>query len=288
MKVIRWSPALLGLAFLIPGSGGQSASRMNSPVLSHKPLPPIAALLTSVDRHQHELEKLVEDYACTEIQQQQFLDSKGRVKKQTTSTFHVFYLDGEEVDTLIAKNGKPLSSPEQKKENQRVTKLVEKLQRREGKPRKPGATIGISTFLRVSLFSNAHWGVFHGQPVVIFDFKPNPSYKPRNLMERAAHDLVGVAWVDPQRREVVRLQAWLGNSLKLAGGLLATLQKGSEVAFEQAPVAPQLWMPTYADLNLSARVFLVKGMKQRLILHYSDYKRFNVTTAEKTRNAATQ
>lgn len=50
-------------------------------------------------------------------------------KREVKYTF--FYLNGEEVSTLVAKDGKPLSEAEQQKENEKTRRRIEELQKRE-------------------------------------------------------------------------------------------------------------------------------------------------------------
>ena len=38
----------------------------------------------------------------------------------------------------------------------------------------------------------------------------------------------------------------------------------------------EVWLPTYAEAHVGARVLLLKGFKVDEVTRYSDYKRFNV------------
>jgi hypothetical protein len=64
--------------------------------------------------------------------------------------------------------------------------------------------------------------------------------------------------------------------MKLAGGLLANLQKGTSFVLEQAFVNNEVWLPTYAEAHVGARVLMLKGFKVDEVTRYSDYQRFNV------------
>jgi hypothetical protein len=257
-----------------------SASKAHAPPA--RPLPDIRALLATVQKHQKAIDKRVENYTCTQTVEEDALRDHKQLKSRKTRTYHVFYIDGHEIDTLVARDGRPLSESQQARENQRSRKRIKKL---EASARKKSAShdkdVGISTFLRTSRFTHPRWEQYRAHPVVVFDFAPNPSYKPKNLTERIAHSLEGVAWVDPQAKEVVRLQAWLGRPVKLAGGLLAKLDQGSAFAFEQAPMDNQLWMPSYLEADYSGREFLFKGLRGKVVFHYGDYKKFHVETVEK-------
>ena len=66
--------------------------------------------------------------------------------------------------------------------------------------------------------------------------------------------------------------------MKLGGGLVANLQKGTSFIFEQAYVNNEVWLPTYFEMHLGVRFLVVKGIKMNLVTRYSDYKKFNVET----------
>ncbi|MGA8922691.1 MAG: hypothetical protein WB682_06050, partial [Candidatus Dormiibacterota bacterium] len=106
---------------------------------------------------------------------------------------------------------------------------------------------------------------------------PSPEFKPRGLVEDLAHKLAGVIWVDEKARDVVRLEGYFVGDFKIAGGLLANLQKGTSFIFEQAYVNNEVWLPTYEEAHYGVRVLLVKGYKGNEVTRYSDYKKFNTS-----------
>jgi len=59
------------------------------------------------------------------------------------------------------------------------------------------------------------------------------------------------------RRGALRPIYW---DMKLAGGLLASLQKGSSIVYEQAFVNNEVWLPPTWKRTLE-RVLLVKGFR---------------------------
>jgi hypothetical protein len=130
--------------------------------------------------------------------------------------------------------------------------------------------------LRACQFVNPRRERFRGQDVLVFDFEPNPDFKPHKLPEKVVHELAGVVWVDEKAHDVARLEAYFVGDFKFAGGLVANLQKGTNFAFEQAFVNNEVWLPTYAEAHIGARFLLVKGIKFNEVTRYSDYKRFNV------------
>jgi len=57
--------------------------------------------------------------------------------------------------------------------------------------------------------------------------------------------------------------------------VLANLQKGTTLIFEQAYLNNEVWLPTYVEAHVKARVLLLKGLKENAVIRYSDYKKFN-------------
>jgi hypothetical protein len=190
----------------------------------------------------------------------------------------------------VKKDGKPLSAEEQKKENEKVQKRIAELQKndakkeaKEEKAKEEGKDSGnddpgIEVFLRACQFVNPRRERFRGQDVLVFDFEPNPEFKPHKLEEKLVQKLDGVVWIDEEAHDVARLEAYFIGDMKIGGGLLVNLQKGTSFVFEQAFVNNEVWLPTYEEAHVGVRVLLVKGFKVSEVTRYSDYKKFNVET----------
>ena len=108
----------------------------------------------------------------------------------------------------------------------RRKKKKQKKAKEEGKEEKNDDP-GIEIFLRVCQFVNPRRERFRGQDVLVFDFEPNPEYKPKNIEERVVKELAGVIWVDEKAHDVARLEAYFVGDVHIGGGLLANLQKGT-------------------------------------------------------------
>jgi hypothetical protein len=258
------------------------------PRKSQVALPDLKALFKEIDDNQKAIDKIKESYAGTRTEEETEFDNNGQEKKQEVNEYSFFYMDGEEVSTLQLKDGKPLSEDEQKKEAERVKKRIQEAQShetrkeaKEAKDEKNGKDdedVGIESFLHSCQFVNPRRERFRGQDVLVFDFEPNPEYKPRNFTESILQKLAGVIWVDEKAHAVVRLEAYFADTAKIGGGLVASLQKGSNFVFEQSFVNNEVWLPTYDEVHASVRVLLFKGIKASEVTHYSDYRKFDVQT----------
>ncbi|HWQ02986.1 MAG TPA: hypothetical protein VNL38_00755 [Candidatus Nitrosotenuis sp.] len=266
------------------------------PAHAGAPLPDIPSLLAAVEKNQKTIDKIIEDYTYDLLETRFEIDSKGNLKTKSSETYQVFRIEGLQIRKLVARNGQPLSAEEQKKEDQRIEKRIREFkeakekrekakQRTSARESKSGEQsndenddVGISDFLRTMQLVNPRRERFRGQDVIVFEFEPRPGYKPRNRGEALIQKLSGAVWVDEQARQVARLEARMLDNYRMGGGLVASLHKGSAFVFEQELVNNEVWLPRYAEVNASVRVFLVAGMKFNVVNHYSNYKKFQVDT----------
>jgi len=260
------------------------------PRKSQVQLPDLKALFKQIDANQQAVDKIKENYAGTKVEEETDYEGNGKPKKPDVRESTFFYLDGNEVSTLVKINGEPLSPEAQKKENARVVKEIDELEKNASKKESPDQKakqeqkdeeeedVSIDAFLRACQFVNPRRERFRGQDVLVFDFEPNPEFKARTLVEKVIQKLGGVIWIDEKALDVVRIDAFFVNNVKIAGGLLADLQKGTRVVLEQTYVNNEVWLPTYEEVHIDVRVLLVKGIKVDGTTRYSDYKKFDVQT----------
>src|SRR5260370_10506803 len=260
------------------------------PIKSQVKLRDPKALFKEIDDNQKAIDKLKENYAGSQSEEETEFEVYGRMKKRQSNEYSFFYLNGQEITTLVKKDGKPLSADEKKKENEKTKKRIEERQKREAKKeakeekaKEEGKNDkkdepGIEVFLRACQFVTPRRERFRGQDVLVFDFEPNPEFKPHKLVEKLAQKLAGVVWVDEKARDVARLEAYFTGDMKIAGGLLANLQKGTSLVYEQGFVNDEVWLPTYMEAHIRVRFLLVKGIKASIVTRYWDYKKFTVET----------
>ncbi|HUA00102.1 MAG TPA: hypothetical protein VMB02_07210 [Candidatus Aquilonibacter sp.] len=252
------------------------------PAPDTRPLPDIPTLLLDIRKNQTAIEDLRKNYTCHLSEEQDKTDSDGNIKSRELKDYDVFYIGDEQVLHLLAKDGKPLDDGEKQKEDDRFNKRYDKLKKEQAElaadPKKQAKKdeqdeAQLSDFLRAETFTNPRREMFRGHEVIAFDFAGNPNYKPKKEIDRIIQKLAGVMWVDEQAREIARLEGHFAESAKVGGGLLASVHKGSNFVFEQEKINDEVWLPSYAEVHLSARVVFV-SLKQNFIDRYSDYKKF--------------
>ena len=284
MRTIR---AMLAIAILIAACArvAASAPQQTQPparAADSRPLPDIPALLRDIARNQQAVEDLRQLYTCHLSEEQDKVDSDGNVKSREMKDYDVFYVGEEAALHLLAKDGKPLTGDEKESEDDKFNKQYDKLKKKQaelaGDPKKQRKKdeedeARLSDFLRATRFTNPRREIFRGHEVIAFDGSGNPDYKPQNRIESIIQKLTGTMWVDEQAREVVRLEARFAESVKIGGGLLASLSKGSNFAFEQQKINDEVWLPSYAEVHASGRIVFVK-LKQNFVDRFTDYKKF--------------
>ena len=266
----------------------------------------VVELLREVSRNQREVDERVSDYTYTRTETEREISDKGELKKEKTVVHEIYPVaGGGRVLKLVSENGVPLTAEKMSKEEQRVAKQIEKLERENderkqkkeraeaAKPRnETGAgedgdddALGISVFLRASEFVSPRRERFRDRDAVVFDFRPRPGFKAANRGESIVSKLTGVVWIDPVDKQVMRLEGRLTEGFKIGGGLLASVRPGSAFVFEQTRLADGVWLPGFSQINAAAKLFLFAGMRIDATREYSNYKRFSSKTGDATVDA---
>jgi hypothetical protein len=273
--ILRTAMGSLLVLFAALSSLGQ-----NAPDGNPGPIPGIRQLMTEVMDHQKQLEKVRENYTFHSSTTTQSIDSGGKVTKTESEDSEVFYVNTHRIERTVKKDGKALNDHDQQKEQERVTKLVEKAQKvPPGEPLEgPNTNISVSHLLDIMEASNPRRVVFRGRSTIVFDFAGRRDAKTHGLAEDASKKIAGTIWIDERDRQVARMEAHFIDNFHVAGGLLANVQKGSSFFFDQAQVNGEIWFPTAGEGNIQARVLLLKSVRQHVIERDFDYQRFTVET----------
>ncbi len=248
----------------------------------------VAELLREVNRNQDEIDKRVSEYAFTQTETDKELSNKGELKKQTIKVYEIYPLPNREaVQKLISENGVALNPERAAKEEKRVQEEFAKAERDREKDEKQAAKrraerekkanegTEISPFLKACEFVSPRREQWAGRDTIVFDFRPKPGFKPQNREESLIAKLVGVIWIDPVDKQVIRLEARLAEGFKIAGGLLASLKPGAALVIEQTRMDQGVWLPRFAHVNLSVKVLLFAGGDYNKTIEWSNYKHFS-------------
>lgn len=251
-----------------------------------RPLPDIPKLMHEVEEHERTAESVQKDYLYHAADTIQELDGHGRVKKTQTEEFDRFWVEGVPIQKLTKKDGKALSSREQKKEDERIDKAVARAKERQvkadakGKPTDPQGNdeVTVSRLLELGSFSNPRRVMLNGRPTIAVDYAGDPKAKTRNRLEGVIHDMAGTVWVDEEDRAIARLEGHFFETFKIGAGLVANIQKGTSFSLEQRKVNDEVWLPVEANGRGTARMLLLFKFNGTFREVDSGYRKFKVTS----------
>lgn len=255
------------------------------PPITGDPLPEIATLLKDVQTNQDKVEDILDTYSYVQKRITRELGKDGILRETESETYQLSFYKGYRISRLIEKDGKPLSAGDQadedKKAGERVEEIEKQIAKREsetkkGPPSGDDRRISIGEMLRASTLLNPRRERFRGRNVIVFDFEPNPTfdYKNAKSMLKFFGKTAGAIWIDEEDKQVARIEAFLADSFKVGGGVLAKLKKGATFTIEQERINDEIWLPSVADINLSVRVLLVKGIDVNQVIRSYDYRKF--------------
>lgn len=261
-------------------------SAFDFPPISGEPLPDIRALLTQLQQNEDEVEKMLDSYSYVQKSTKRELGKDGILRETESETRQLSFYKGFRITRITERNGNALSEKDQRDEDKSAENRVEEIEKiiakrekaemKDGPPREDGPRVSIGELLRASNLVNPRRETFRGRSVLVFDFEPNPSfdYKNAKSMLKFFGKTAGVMWIDEKDKQVARLEAYLADSFNVGGGVLAKLRKGASFVLEQQRINDEIWLPSVADINLSVRVLLVKGIDVNQRIESYDYRKF--------------
>ncbi len=264
-------------------------SEFDFPNLSGQPLPDIPALLKELQANEDKVDELLDHYSFTQKSTKRELGNDGILRETDSETTQLSFYKGYRITRTVEKNGKPLSPKDQENADKEAAKQVDEIEKKIAKeearigkqgsnaaPAEEGRRISIAEVLRASKLTNARRERFRGRDCVVFDFEPNPNFDLKNAksMLKFFGKTAGVMWIDEKDKQVARLEAVLFENINIGGGVLAKLNKGATFTLEKERIGDELWLPSQADINLSVRVLLVKGIALNQLVKSSDYRKF--------------
>ena len=235
---------------------------------------------TELDQRNTEISR---SYTFLERQEQRDLDSGGKLKKTESSTFDVTLLEGSPYRRLVARNDKPLSSADQRKEEEKLQKSIADRRRetpeqrrqriadwehKKQKQREP-----LKELPDAFTFKLAGEEALNGGVAYVIEGNPKPGYRPKSQSTAFFPKVKLRLWIDKQDYQWVKVDLESLDTISF-GGFLVRLARGSQVTIENARVNNEVWLPKRANIRGSVRIALVKVMRGELDYTFSDYKKF--------------
>jgi hypothetical protein len=247
----------------------------------------IRELIRQTAEKDMENDKRQRDYTYIQRDQQHKLDGKGHVKSTETKTSEIMELYGEQVERLIAKDDKPLSDKDARKEEEKIQKLIEKRKneseedrkkraKKEEKDREEGRQF-VREVADAYNFRMAGIESLAGRDTYVIDGEPRPGYEPHLREAKILPKFRFRAWIDKDESQWKKLDIQCIDTVSF-GLFLARVHKGSRILIEQTRVNEEVWLPQHIAVKIDVRLALLKDFNVEDDLTYRDYKKFRTNT----------
>ena len=139
--------------------------------------------------------------------------------------------------------------------------------------------MGYATELIQALPQAMIWTYTSGQPQlplntgpqVVLDFTPDPHFKPPTLVTEGLTAVAGRVWLDARTHSVVRIEGRILHPVDFGwGGMLARINGGGTIEFEQVPAGERRWLFSQLEEHLTIREVFVHTVTENTKLNAWD------------------
>jgi hypothetical protein len=247
----------------------------------------IQALVRQAADKDLENQKKLRNYTYTQREEEHKLDGGGQTKSTEVRTYEIMVLFEEQVQKLVAKDDKPLSENDAKKEDGKIQKIIDKRKNEDEDDRRKRLEKaekeqeeGRQFVKEVADAYKFRWvgtELLNGRDTYVIDADPRPGYEPHSKDAKFLPKFRFRAWMDKAESQWVKLDIQCIDTVSV-GLFLVRVHKGSNIQIELARVNDEVWLPKHVALKLDARVALFKGFNVAEDVTYRDYKKFGTNT----------
>ena len=253
------------------------------------PLPDLRAFLPEVHARLQTDPQRQYGYAYLETQRHTTLDRAGRPTETSVRLIesHPGFPGEARWERVVARDGKPVSEGELRKgdeERRRQTdEYTRKLgrqtdadhasQEREWDRQRRELADSVDDVFRVYEIVMLGREPVDGHDTIVFSLTPRPGARAISEDGQWFRHFKGRAWISESEYELVRLDVEAIDDVDLGMGLLARVRKGTDASFERRKVNGEAWLPIRTRYTMSARVLLLKQVRESVTSEFSDYRR---------------
>jgi len=195
-------------------------------------------------------------------------------KEGRLETHEVCQTEAGTIDRLVAINNHPLPPEQQRREDARVQMLLAnpaEIRKEKQKQREDAA----KQYRMFATFPDAFRYQYAGTEgrLIRLKFGPNPDFVPDSRQEEVLHHLAGTIWVDPQQKQLARIDGELTSEVKFAGGLLGHLDQGGVFSVRFRQVDSGQWLMAGIRVNMNGKALLFKTISVQEEREFEDYRR---------------
>jgi len=196
-----------------------------------------------------------------------------------SETNEILILGGRPYERLIARNDRPLTPAETRKQQAKLDQESVKRERESAgaHARYERERDEQRAFLReipdAFTFRLVETSAVSNQPAWVIEAQPKPGYR---AVHARAKDLAKVRariWIEQASYHWVKVEGEALDTIWSDFGLLR-IARGSTLHFEQTRVNDEVWLPSNIVVRFEARLALVKKLRGEFDIRYSNYQKF--------------
>lgn len=227
--------------------------------------------------------ELARNYTYQQREVRKHLGTHGEITSNKIKTWDVINLYGEPYLRLIQKDDKPLSAKEDREEEERANKFLDKRkeepegarQKRQVKERKEREEerAFLHDVINAYNFRIVGEESVNGRDAWVIEATPRPDFHPTQPHANMLSKLRGKIWIDAQDYTWVKVQGEVIETISL-GFVLARIHEGSRFTFEQVRLNNEIWLMRHFHVDAGARVLLLSNRSVDLDETFSNYQKF--------------
>jgi hypothetical protein len=233
----------------------------------------------------------VYNYTFTQKKTFRSVNKKGEVTKEEVEIAEAYPTPNRQNLILIkiSENGVQLTAKEIAKRRQRAAKELEEAERKPEKKQNPDPDedkylrLSIEDILRAAEFHSPRRVRFRDQDALVLDFRPRADFRPTTRMEGVILNLIGSIWIDAEKKEIMRLEAYPSDAgYKASSKPMGIIHPDAAFVVERKPLSEGIWIVTLWHLDTVSRPALFNKVPINSTIEFSQYKRFeaNIETFE--------
>ncbi len=205
-------------------------------------------------------------------------------------TYEELMILGSPYERLVAVNGKPPSSEQQAREQQKLETTV--VERQKESPRERRQRIAkyekeregdhllmeqLTKALDFKLIGEQKLGPHQ---VYVLKATPHPGYEPPNKEAKVLTGMEGKLWIDEKTFQWVKVEATVIRPVSI-GGFLAEVEPGTHFELEKMHLEGNIWLPKHFAMKSQAKILFLFTRKSQADETYSGYHKPVPTPADR-------
>lgn len=226
----------------------------------------------------------VYDYSFTQKRTVRDVNKRGEVTKEQVVISEAYPTRNREnlVLVKVSENGISLSPKQIADNRRRAVKQMEEAERRnrseQSKDRDESGYVrlGFGDFLGADDFYSPRRVRFGDRDALVLDFRPRSDFRPAARMEIVVSNLVGSVWIDAEKKQIMRLEAYpSADGYKTSSKALGIIRPNAAFVTERIQTPEGIWVASLWHLDTVSHPALFNKAPLNITVEFSDYRHYN-------------